>query len=58
MNNFIAIKNYVVSLTTNLIQTPKIEVHQDRDLIYRNKYTDKCFFTNILFLTSISPCET
>lgn len=58
MYNFIAIKNYVVSLTTNLIQTPKIEVHQDRDLIYRNKCADKCFFTNILFLTSISPCET
>ena len=59
MNNFIAIKNYVVSLTTNLKQTPKIEVHQDRDFISKvipdaGTYS----FINILFLTSISPCET
>jgi plasmid replication initiation protein len=40
------------------LQTPKIEVHQDRDSISKVKYADTQFFTKIIFITSISPCET
>jgi len=45
------IKNYFTNIAN-------IEVHQDRDFISRVKYADTQFFTKILFLTSISPCET
>lgn len=53
------VQNCALSLTRNFFTNiANIEVHQDRDFISNVKYADTQFFTKILFLTSISPCET
>ena len=58
MSSLLSIKKYVVSLTTSILQAPKIEPHSNRDISYKVTSTDKCFFTHVLFMTSITPCET
>ena len=59
MCNLISIKNFVLSVSKNFLQSAKIEVHQDRDFISKViPDADTYSFINILFLTSISPCET
>ena len=58
-NTFAFIQNRVISLTKNFFaKNTNVEVHQDRDLISLVKYSDNHFFTSVIFLTSISPCET
>ena len=53
------IQNCALSLTRNFFTNiANIEVHQDKDFISKSKYADTQFFTKIIFLTSISPCET
>ena len=42
----------------DLQNTKQVEVHQDKDYISNLMYADSSFFLNILFATSISPCET
>ena len=58
MSSLLLIKKYVVSLTTSILQAPKIESHPNQNFNYKVASTDKCFFTHILFMTSITPCET
>lgn len=59
MCNLISLKNFALFVSKNFLQTAKIEVHQDRDFVSKVMYdADTYSFINILFLTSISPCET
>lgn len=53
------IQNCALSLAKHFFTNiSNIEVHQDRDNISKVKYSDTQFFTKIIFITSISPCET
>ena len=59
MNKLTSIKNILSCWTKPFfLQNTKIEVHQERDNVSKVIYKDTHFFTSILFLTSISPCET
>lgn len=59
MSDFSILKNIVDFCKISFIKNTTIEVqHQDKDYISNLVYADSSFFINILFATSISPCET
>ena len=59
MNNFTFLKNIVYFWTVNSTQEKnKTEVSHDKNNISGMIYADTNFFLNILFASTISPCET